>query len=545
MGIYVNPGNQLFKEAVSSQIYVDKSELLNYTNKVLKTQRKNICVSRPRRFGKSMAADMLVAYYSKGCNSKEVFARLKVSQENRDNSVPNREEAERLELYEANLNCHNVVRFDVQRFLFDESHVHIFIKRIQDVIVRELRDEFGGYFDDDEYEAYGLQGVLEQIYARTGNGFIFIIDEWDCVFRLAKEDTAVQKKYLDFLRGLFKGSEYVELAYMTGILPIKKYGEHSAINLFDEYSVTDTKNFGEYFGFTEKEVQEQCKKYNVDFAEMKKWYDGYRLGDFHIYNPKSVVDALTWKKFKSYWTGTETYEALKVYIERNFDGLREAVIEMLGGGQYKIDPTTFQNDMTTFYTKDDVLTLLVHLGYLTYDEESSKIYIPNQEITQEFIRVIKVGGWGNLMEALNRSEELLKNTWAMKADEVAKGIGQARKDMSSIIQYNNENSMACSLYAAYASARAYYMKPLREFPSGRGFADIVYLPLRDTDRPALLIELKWDKSAKGAIGQIKDKQYADWVREYTGDILLVAINYDKKNDTHECIIEKFDVSSMC
>lgn len=223
-----------------------------------------------------MAADMLVAYYSKGCNSKEVFAGLKVSQENRDNSVPNRGEAERLELYEANLNCHNVVRFDVQRFLFDESHVHI------------------------------------------------------------------------FLRGLFKGSEYVELAYMTGILPIKKYGEHSAINLFDEYSVTDTKNFGEYFGFTKKEVQEQCKKYNVDFAEMKKWYDGYRLGDFHIYNPKSVVDALTWKKFKSYWTGTETYEALKVYIERNFDGLREAVIEMLGGGQYKIDPTTFQNDMTTF-----------------------------------------------------------------------------------------------------------------------------------------------------------------------------------------------------
>ncbi len=414
MGIYVNPGNLLFQEAVNSQIYLDKSKLIDYTNSVLKTQRKNICLSRPRRFGKSMAADMLTAYYSKGCDSGDLFAGLAVACGKPDISEEEQEkDRKRLEVYQANLNQHNVIRFDVQRFLFDKSHVPIFIGKIQNVIIRELEAQFGEYFDC-RYDPYRLPGVLEQIYANTGEGFIFIVDEWDCLFRLAKEDTEIQKKYLDFLRGLFKGSAYVELAYMTGILPIKKYGEHSAINIFDEYSVTDPKNLGEYFGFTETEVRKQCEKYNADFDKMRKWYDGYQMGSVHIYNPKSVVDALTWNKFKSYWTGTETYEALKVYIERDFDGLKEAVVEMLAGGQCQIDPTTFQNDMTTFHMKDDVLTLLVHLGYLTYDEQIDKVFLPNQEIAQEFIRAIKVGGWGNLMEALNRSEELLKSVWGEK-----------------------------------------------------------------------------------------------------------------------------------
>lgn len=528
MGVYVNPGNQAFQETVNSPIYIDKSELIHYTNSVLKTQRKNICVSRPRRFGKSVAADMLVAYYSRGCDSEALFEGLKVSNQNAPDA------------YRANLNRHNVIRFDVQRFLFDESHVPIFIQKIQDVIIRELKAEFQECFDAGSgSDPYGLPGVLMQIYACTGSGFIFIIDEWDCVFRLAKDNTEIQKKYLDFLRGLFKGSEYVELAYMTGILPIKKYGEHSAINMFDEYSVTDPKNLGGYFGFTEQEVRQQCEKYDVDFAEMKAWYDGYRLGDSHIYNPKSVVDALTWKKVKSYWSGTETYEALKVYIEQDFDGLRETIVEMLGNGQCRIDPTTFQNDMTTFHTKDDVLTLLVHLGYLTYDEKSETVFIPNQEISQEFVRAVKTGGWGKLMETLNRSEELLKRTWAMDAEAVAAGITAARSDTSSIIRYHDENSLACAVYAAYFSAQLYYARPIREMPGGRGYADIVYLPLRESACPALLFELKWDHSAEGAIRQIREKRYADWLQSYTGEVLLVAVNYNKKKDTHECIIETY------
>ncbi len=521
MGLYVNPGNRAFREAVNSTIYVDKSGLISYTDSVLNTKQKYVCVSRPRRFGKTMAADMLAAYYSRGCDSKEVFAGLLAAQS---------------EAYKENLNRHNVIRLDVQQFLFHESHLEIFIRKMQEAVIKELGEVYGNCF---EVDLYGLPDVLKQVYASTGEGFIFIIDEWDCVFRIAKEDTKAQKEYLDFLRGLFKGQDYVELAYMTGILPIKKYGEHSAINIFDEYSVTDLAELAEFFGFTESEVCNLCTENKVDFSMLKEWYDGYLLNGLHIYNPKSVVDVMRRKKFKSYWTGTETYEALKVYIERNFDGLREAVAGMLGNARCRIDPMTFQNDMTTFHTKDDVLTLLIHLGYLTYDEDTSEVFIPNKEVEQEFMRAVKVGGWGRLMETLNRSEELLKSTWELDGDAVAKGVEEARRDTASIIQYNDENSLACALCAAYAASQAYYAKPLRELPGGRGFADVVYIPLRNVDRPALLIGLKWNKSAEGAIRQIKDKKYGDWLKSYTGDILLVGINYDKKKDIHECIIEKY------
>lgn len=388
MGTYVNPGNIAFREAVNSMIYIDKSELILYTNRVMNTQQKNICVSRPRRFGKSMSADMLVAYYSKGCESSMLFSGKK---------------AEKDRTFISHLNQHNVIRLDIQRFLDSKRDLDIFINEIEYAVIEELGDLFPDCKGIDAHSR--LKTVLNKIFNQTNEGFIFIIDEWDCVFRLAKDHKEKQKEYLDFLRGLFKGAEYVDLAYMTGILPIKKYGEHSAINIFDEYSMISPKNLGEYFGFTEEEVQQQCKEHEVDYAEVKKWYDGYKLGKLHIYNPKSVSDVLMWKEFQSYWTGTETYEALKVYIDMNFDGLKESIIEMLSNGHCKIDPSTFQNDMTTFQIKDDVLTLLVHLGYLTYDKVSGEVSIPNQEVAQEFMRVIRVGGWEGLVRALENSDD--------------------------------------------------------------------------------------------------------------------------------------------
>ena len=326
---------------------------------------------------------------------------------------------------------------------------------------------------------------------------------------------------------------------MTGILPIKKYGEHSAINIFDEYSMIEPRDLGEYFGFTGEKVEEQCRKYDMDYAEMKKWYNGYQLNDLFIYNPKSVVDALKWKDFQSYWTGTETYEALKVYIDLNFDGLKEAVIQMLGNGRCSMDPTTFQNDMTTFQTKDDILTLLVHLGYLTYDAVNRSVFIPNQEIIQEFMRAVKVGGWDGVMESLNRSEELLQNTWQLNGMAVAEGIASIHNETASILKYNDENSLACTILMAYYSAKAYYVNPIMELPTGKGFADVVYLPKQGVKKPALLIELKWKKSVEGAIRQIKEKQYASWIAGYTGEIFLVGINYDRKKG-HTCIIEKYE-----
>lgn len=520
MGIYVNPGNRAFVEAINSKIYIDKSELISYTNSVLNTKQKNICVSRPRRFGKSMAADMLVAYYSRGCDSAKLFSGKKVKKD---------------ESFHLHLNQHYVIRLDIQRFLEDGNDLDTFISEIERKVIGELSQEFPEHTA--ALSEHRLKTMLEQIFARTEAGFIFIIDEWDCVFRIAKNQKEKQKEYLDFLRGLFKGAEYVDLAYMTGILPIKKYGEHSAINIFDEYSMISPKNLEGYFGFTEKEVQEQCALYDVDYAEVEKWYDGYCIGNRHIYNPKSVADVLMWKEFQSYWTGTETYEALKVYIDMNFDGLKEAVIQMLGNGRCIIDPSTFQNDMTTFQIKDDILTLLVHLGYLTYDKQTKEVSIPNQEITQEFMRAVKVGGWDGLIQALDRSETLIKSTWAMNEKEVSDGVAAIHSETASILQYNNENSLSCVILMAYYSAKAYYMNPIMELPSGKGFADVVYLPKRNMDIPALVVELKWNHSAEGAIAQIKEKGYTDWIKGYTGDILLVGLNYDKATKEHSCKIE--------
>lgn len=521
MGIYLNPGNTQFRKALNSQIYIDKSDLIAVTNSRIDTADCFLCVSRPRRFGKSMAADMLAAYYSKGCDSRSLFHGLK---------------GENAASFEDHLNRHDVVRLDVQKFIYQESHLDIFLDKIQEFVIRELRVEYGDCFQGD---AYGLPGILQQIFTATGRSFIFLIDEWDCVFRFAKNREDVQKSYLDFLRGLFKGQDYVALAYMTGILPIKKYGEHSALNMFTEYSMANPKDLGAYFGFTQEEVQTQCTNHGMEYTEMEKWYDGYLIGGRHIYNPKSVVDALTWKTFKSYWTGTETYEALKAYIDLNFDGLKEAVIRMLGGASCQIDPSTSQNDMTTFKTRDDVLTLLVHLGYLTYNEQKEEAFIPNQEILQEFLRTVKVGGWEGLADALARSEKLLRHTWALDGKAVADAISAIHSETASMIKYNDENSLTCTILMAYYSAKAYYGNPILEFPSGKGFADVVYLPRRGVDRPALVVELKWDKSAEGAIRQIQDRQYASWLDGYAGKILLVGINYNRKDKTHECVIEEY------
>ncbi|MCI9143873.1 MAG: AAA family ATPase [Lachnospiraceae bacterium] len=525
MGVYVNPGNKAFTRALNSEIYIDKTDLIDVVNSRIDTMNCYMCVSRSRRFGKSMAADMLTAYYSRGCDSAALFAERKVKKG---------------EDFQKHLNRHHVIRLDIQKFLETKNDLESFIAEIEQRVTEELRKEFPECADIDPEER--LKTVLERIFDQTGNGFIFIIDEWDCVFRLAKEQTEVQKSYLDFLRGLFKGQDYVELAYMTGILPIKKYGEHFALNIFDEYSMTDPAELAGFFGFTEEEVRELCVHRKLDFTEIRKWYDGYLLNGMHIYNPKSVVDAVRRGKIKSYWTGTETYEALKVYIDMNFDGMKEAVIEMLSGMHCKMDPSTSQNDMTTFRNRDDVLTLLVHLGYLAYDEAEGEAFIPNQEIAQEYIRAVKVGGWEGLMEALNRTESLLKSTWSLDAKAVAEEMDVIHSETASLLKYNDENSLTCTVLMAYYGAKAYYMNPIMELPSGKGLADVVYLPRRNVDKPALVVELKWNKSAEGALKQIKERQYADWIQNYTGEILLVGINYDAGSKVHECIIETYEKS---
>ena len=328
---------------------------------------------------------------------------------------------------------------------------------------------------------------------------------------------------------------------MTGILPIKKYGSHSALNMFDEFSMTNPGALAEYVGFTENEVKVLCKQFDMSFQDTKCWYDGYffeKIG--HVYNPRSVVSAMLSHSFDNYWNKTETFEALRDYIVMNYKGLKEAIIELLAGKRLAIDIGSFNNDMITFSSADDVLTLFIHLGYLGYDFSRKEVFIPNSEITTEFITSIRDAGWQEVITAIRNSEELLQATWKLENKVVAEKI-QAAHFETSILKYNDENALACVLSLAYYSARAYYTE-IRELPSGKGFADIVYLPRKEhLDRPAMIIELKWDKSADSAIRQIKERNYPLVLNGYCENLLMVGINYDTKTKIHECIIEKLDM----
>ena len=526
MGIYLNPGNDGFLESVRSRIYVDKTGLAAYTNELINTEEKYVCVSRPRRFGKSMALKMLTAYYSRGCDSKELF-KGKIL-ENADS-------------FADHLNKYDVIFLNIQQFLIGSKKQDM-TEYLEQEVLEELLEEYGKYLARQDK---GLVDTLKRIYAKTGKKFIFLIDEWDCVIRERQNDEELQKQYLDFLRGLLKDQPFVALVYMTGILPVKKYGEHSALNMFWEYSMADPEVFEEYTGFTEYEVQKLCEQFDMDFSETSRWYDGYRFRRFHhVYNPRSVVAAMKCHKFSNYWTSTETYEALKVYIDMNFDGLRSDVVKMLGGEPVQVNTLSFQNDMRTFKTGDDVLTLLIHLGYLGYDQEKKEAFIPNREIAGEFENAMSVSGWTEVMRVLNSSEKLLEATLRGDEKSVAEGLDKAHTEVASILTYNDENSLACAISLAYYSARKDYLM-IRELPAGYGFADIVFLPLPSAaGKPALIIELKYDHSADTALQQIKDRHYSRSLEDYTGDILLVGVNYDKnsKNKLHSCRIEKLNNS---
>lgn len=530
MGLYVNPGNEEFYNAsLRSKIYVDKTEMIKFTNSQLFGEHKNICVSRPRRFGKSIVANMLVAYYSRGCDSKELFEKFKIAEDAG---------------FEEHLNKYNVIHLNMQQFLGRTKTIDEMLELLTRKVTRELKREFSDvtYYEED------LVSVIEEIYSQTHSFFIFIIDEWDCIFRVKGNDTDAQKIYLNFLRNLLKNQPYCVLAYMTGILPIKKYGEHSALNMFDEYSMTNQRELAEFTGFIEQEVQELCPAYDMPYEKMKQWYDGYDLKGIQIYNPRSVVMSLLGHDFDSYWTKTETYEALKKYIQMDMYNLKELVTKLIAGSSVAINPDKFQNDMTTFASADDVLTLLVHLGYLTYDFDTRTVHIPNQEVQKEFINCIEDGGWEPVMDAIRKSEELLSATISGDEDTVAKIIEHVHQENTSILAYNDENSLACVISLAYYSAKKNYVI-YRELVGSKVFADLVFIPRKTTQTPAIVVELKWNQTADAAIDQIKRKEYVQSLKDYRGEVLLVGINYESKDSDgenykkHFCKIERVTIAA--
>ena len=546
MGTYLNPGKAAYQMAVNSEIFVDKTEMIQYINSVINTQQRFVSVSRPRRFGKTIAADMICAYYDRYADSRDLFEKRKLA------DVPG---------WDKYLGKFDVIHLVMTRFVKTRITVSEALTNMQKLVIRDYRR---AYPDADIMSENDLIQTIDDVYSTIDRQVVIVIDEWDAVFRERPNDKDGQTEYLDYLRDLLKDNRHVALAYMTGILPIKKYGQHSALNMFTEYSMMAPRQLAPYTGFTEEEVKELSKKYDMDFRDISNWYDGYLVSDrippekreeyregkykghkFSIYSPLSVVESMTTGVIKDYWNKTETYEALAEYIRKDYDGLKEAVALLMDGGRLAIDTSTYQNDMTTFTGRDDVLSLLIHLGYLGFDDERSEVFIPNREILDEFKTSTKGKEWASTFKSFETSQELLEATWNGDEEKVAELVEDAHNQAGNKT-YNDEAALSYGIQLAYYAARKYYTTIL-ELDTGKGYADVAYLPAPQyAEKPALLIELKYGHSTDIAMDQIRRQKYLDRFEHYKGNTLVIGINYNRDLPAdhpefkhHSCRIEKW------
>ena len=521
MGTYINVGNEKFRSARRSE-YVDKSGMIGTINGTLFTQKRYSCVTRCRRFGKSMAAGMLAAYYDQSCDSRSLFEDLEIAK------APS---------FEEHLNKYPVIYLDMSDFVTEIKDGSI-MHKMQQTLKEDIHK---AYPEVEMREDESLMSFLIRVNEQTRQKFIFIIDEWDAILREFEKQKEVVDEYVDWLRRLFKsGQSEIVFAgvYMTGILPIKKYNTESALNNFKEYSMVVPGNMASFFGFTKDEVIALAGKYSMDIDELEKWYDGYRIGNVSsIFNPNSVMTALDNDACLSYWSATGAYGAVARYISMNYEGLKDDILKLLGGGRVKVKTTTFDNDLSLIGSRDDVLTVLIHLGYLSYDWKSQECYVPNLEVSGVLSNAVERTDWTNVAKALRDSEELLDATLHGDGDAVARAIDAAHDEHTSILSYNNENSLACVISIAYYAACNDYTVH-REYPTGKGFADMVFIPRKNVSKPALVVELKKDRSASAAIAQIKARNYPASLTDYAGNLLLVGINYDTETKQHTCLIEK-------
>ena len=520
MGMYFNPGNGSFEKTVNSPIYVDKTGLIGYFNRVLGSDGNCAAISHARRFGKSQAARMLRAYYSKGCDSRTLFSRFEIA---------------KTEDWDKYLNKLNVIHLDMSTFA--GNHKEDLIEYTTERLIQDFKEEYPELIYTTD-----IADVISNVYQASGAQFVIIIDEWDCVIRNQSDRPDLVHRYMQFLHDIFKSEEakdFLALGYITGILPIKKIEDESALNNFREYTMLSSKQLTPYFGFTEDEVKALCRQYGMEFESVKAWYNGYLIDGRHMYNPNSVYQSMLDSSLESYWKNTSAFSTINKYIALNFDGLKDDIMTVLAGGKIKVDSQTFRNDLKEINSKDDALTALIHLGYLAYDAERRMAYLPNYEVATAYEAALKTGNWQEIAKSVSKCDELMWATIDGEADKVAELVELAHETYTSVLKYNDENSLSCVLTMAYFTAPAYY-NIVREFPAGKGYADMVLIPRRDSgNKPAIVIELKWNKDADAAIRQIKEKRYAGELSGYTDKILLVGITYDKETKHHECVIEEY------
>lgn len=535
MGIYINKGNARFAKYANGE-YVDKTEMIAYINSTLNTGNQLTCVTRPRRFGKSIAANMLCAYYDKSCDSSELFDRFAIAAD---------------PTYREHLNRYYVISVDVTNFVSEYRGKRDIVKKMQ----KAIKDDIIAAFPEVKIARNAhLMSVLLAIATETKEKFIFVIDEWDALCRELAGEPEIMNEYVDLLRRMFKSNDTAEVfagVYMTGILPIKKYGTQSALNDFREYSMTNPDAMGGFLGFNDMDVRMLADKYGMSFDELKRWYDGYEMDTFDwkinipeikktsIYNPNSVMAAIRARRCSNYWAMTEAFDSLQRYIDNDFNGVKETLERLITGEPVRINVFRFGNDMNNISDNEELFTLLIHLGYLSYDPDHKQAVLPNQEIREEFVEALRGSkSHQELSDLVRRSDHLLESLWMKDEKAVADGIEYIHNHKVAPTFYNNEQALRSVVRMAFLGAIDHYIE-IQELVSGKGYADLVFIPRRNTSNPVLVIELKWNQTSDAAIDQIKDRNYPDALTGLSGELLLVGISYDADSKKHSCKIENF------
>ena len=523
MGIYLNPGNVNFTKMLRTGRYVDKTMMISVIDRLVDTEEQYVCMSRPRRFGKTVAGNMLCAYYSKGCDSRELFRPYKIAREYGG--------------FEERLNKYNVIKIDMNSEYQNTKDRPNLITRLTEKIKTEMAKAFA---EVNFAEADSLADSILKVYEEKGETFILIIDEYDVLVR-ERAGEELFAEYLSFLNGLFKSDPLknaISLAYITGILPVVRDKIQSKLNNFDEYTILDAGPFAEFVGFTEDEVKKLCEKYGMDFEECRRWYDGYAQQGLEIYNPESVIKSMVRGEYGNYWGKTSSYEAISDRIRMNFKGTREDVVSLIAGERIKVNATRFMNTMNSFKNKDDILTYLIHIGYLAYDSEQKTCRIPNGEVRQEWLNAIEDDpDYEKTDSIIKASEELLEETLRGNEEAVARALDESHINVTSNRSYNNEDALQSAIYLSYIYALNKYTV-VKEMTAGKGFSDVTFIPFVP-DIPAMIIELKRNGSAASAMDQIRKKEYFRSLEKYSGNLLFVGIDYDAESKRHSCRIQRF------
>ena len=509
--------NNEFELMANDKYFVDKTQMIEKSNELIGIKDRYICITRPRRFGKTLNAMMLASYYSKNADFKDLFDKLNISKS---------------ESYLEHLNKHNVIYITFNELPNPNCSYSEFVSRYTNLLIEDLKDLYPKLEINDKML---LSDIFTQVYEKTGEGFIFIIDEWDYIFNNSLFSENDRKSFLEFLRDLLKDKAYVELAYMTGVLPIAKYSSGSALNMFREYNALTDKKYYKYFGFSVKETKELCEKQDeVTFEELKEWYDGYKAfkGE-DVFNPRSVVYALNDGVCQSYWTNTGPMDEIIYYINSNIGEVKDDIVSMVSGIPLEIKLKGYGAEQKELNTRNQILSAMTIYGFLSYYNET--LTIPNKELRIKFEEALEDKSMGEISKLVLKSNEMLKATLRKDTKTMEELIQEAHDINIPIIKYNDENSLACVVTLAYLNARTKY-KIVREMDAGAGRADFIFYP-NDKSKPAFILELKKNSTPEKALKQIKDKRYAMSLREYTGKKFAVGISYDENFKNHKVKIE--------